>query len=240
MSSAVKPRSFRDRALNFLRKEVAPFIAIVFVLFSFRSAVADWYDVPTGSMRPTILEGDRILVNKLAYDLRVPFTNWRIASWDDPARGEVVIFPSPKDGVRLVKRVIGVPGDTIELRDNVLFINGVRSDYTPLSLSTLAQVPESERAGRLFATERMAGGPSHAVTSIPAIAAQRSFSPQVVPAGHYLVMGDNRDQSADSRFFGFVPRESIVGRSARIAISLDYARWYLPRWSRFGRPLDGR
>jgi len=238
MTNAPKPRSFRERALHFFRKEAVPFLAIVFVLFSFRSAVADWYDVPTGSMRPTILEGDRIFVNKLAYDLRIPFTNWRLASWDDPARGEVVIFPSPKDGVRLVKRIIGLPGDTVELRDNVLFINGVPSDYAPIEPDTLAQVPEAERAGRVFATERLTGGPSHAVSSIPAVPAQRTFSPQTVPPGHYLAMGDNRDQSADSRYFGFVPRESIVGRSSRVAISLDYSRWYLPRWSRIGRSLD--
>lgn len=238
MTNSGNPRSLRDRALHFFRKEVVPFLAIVFVLLSFRSAVADWYDVPTGSMRPTILEGDRIFVNKLAYDLRIPFTNWRVASWDDPARGEVVIFPSPKDGVRLVKRIIGLPGDTVELRDNVLFINGALSDYAPIEPATLAQVPEAERAGRVFATERMAGGPSHAVASIPAIPAQRTFLPVTVPPGHYLAMGDNRDQSADSRYFGFVPRESIVGRSSRVVISLDYSRWYLPRWSRTGRSLD--
>lgn len=238
MPDTSKPRTVRSRALLFARREVVPFLAVVVVLMTFRSSLADWYDVPTGSMRPTILEGDRILVNKLAYDLRVPFSNWRVASWNDPARGEVVIFPSPKDGTRLVKRIVGLPGDTVELRDNVLFINGLQCDYAPIDPSTLAQVPAREQQGRVFSTERMPGAPPHALTVIPGVPSRRSFAPITVPAGHYLALGDNRDQSADSRFFGFVPRGSIVGRSSRIAVSLDYARWYVPRWSRFGRSLD--
>lgn len=232
------PRSIRQRLLRFFRKEVVPFLAVVVVLMTMRSSLADWYDVPTGSMRPTILEGDRILVNKLAYDLRCPFTNWRLASWNDPARGEIVIFPSPKDGTRLVKRVIGVPGDTIELRDNTLIINGRPCAYAPIDPGTLAQVPSAERAGHVFASEQLDAARSHAVTIKPGLPARRSFAPVTIPTGQYLMMGDNRDESADSRFFGLVPRESIVGRSSRIALSLDYSRWFLPRWSRTGRPLE--
>ncbi|MBL8745317.1 MAG: signal peptidase I, partial [Phycisphaerae bacterium] len=205
---------------------------------TFRSSLADWCDVPTGSMRPTILEGDRILVNKLAYDLRVPFVGWRVASWADPARGEVVIFPSPKDGTRLVKRIVGLPGDSVELRHNVLYINGLKSDYSLIDPGTLAQVPASEQTGRNFSTERLPGGAAHALTTIPSVPSIKSFGPVTVPPGHYLALGDNRDQSADSRYFGFVPRASIIGRSSRIAISLDYAHGYLPRWSRTGRSLD--
>jgi signal peptidase I len=87
------------------------------------SAIADWNDVPTGSMNPTILAGDRIFVNKLAYDLRISFTTWRLAHWDNPRRGEIVVFFSPVDGTRLVKRVIGVPGDVIAMNGNRLYIN---------------------------------------------------------------------------------------------------------------------
>lgn len=238
MPACDHPRSFRDRMLRFARREVVPLLAVVLVLLSFRSAVADWYDVPTGSMRPTILEGDRILVNKMAYDLRVPFTNWCVATRGDPARGEVVIFPSPRDGTRLVKRIIGLPGDVVELRNNMLFINGAAADYGPIDPGTLAEVPLAERAGRAFAAETIPGGPRHAVTAVSGVAAKRDFGPVTVPHGMYLVLGDNRDESADSRFFGFVPRGSIVGRSSRVAISLDYSRWLLPRWSRFGRVLD--
>ena len=83
---------------------------LALVMFSMRSSLADWYHVPTGSMKPTILEGDRVFVDKLAYDLKVPFTTWHLAEWSQPQRGDIVVFFSPKDGTRLVKRVIGLPG----------------------------------------------------------------------------------------------------------------------------------
>src|SRR5207302_3032432 len=108
----------------FWRQWVKPFAIVLLVLFGVRSAVADWNDVPTGSMKPTILEGDRIFVNKLAYDLKVPFLGWRLARWGGPERGEVIVFASPADGTRLVKRVVGVPGDRIEVADNRLWVNG--------------------------------------------------------------------------------------------------------------------
>ncbi len=106
------------RTLRFWREWIRPLLVVVIVLGSFRSSVADWNDVPTGSMRPTIIEGDRIVVNKLAYDLRVPLTGWRLVHRGDPQRGDVVICYSPADGTRLVKRVIAGPGDEIELRRN--------------------------------------------------------------------------------------------------------------------------
>lgn len=237
MPDQANPVLLRDRAVRFFRKEIVPFLAVVVVLMTMRSSLADWYDVPTGSMRPTILEGDRILVNKLAYDLRVPFLGWRIMTWNDPARGEIVIFPSPKDGTRLVKRVVGLPGDAVELRDNVLFINDQPSTYSPIDPATLEQVPSSERPGRIFATELLAPATPHALTITPGTPAPRSFPRLIVPPDHYLMLGDNRDQSGDSRSFGFVPRGSIVGRSSRIALSLDYAKWW-PRWTRTGRALE--
>src|SRR5258707_4743278 len=114
----------KQKWTTFLRKEAKPLLITLLVLFAFRSAIADWNDVPTGSMKPTIIEGDRVLVNKLAYDLKVPFTTWHIAQWDNPKRGDVVVFYSPADEVRLVKRVIGLPGDRIELKNNEVFVNG--------------------------------------------------------------------------------------------------------------------
>src|SRR5688572_25322377 len=103
------------RARRFLRQTLAPIALTVLVLCSFRSAVADWNIVPTGSMNPSIVEGDRIFVNKLAYGLKVPFTTWHLAHWDQPARGEIVVFVSPGDGMRMVKRIVGLPGDTVEM-----------------------------------------------------------------------------------------------------------------------------
>src|SRR5215468_9503033 len=125
-------KRFRARARHWWRKEIRPLLILLAIGFSIRSSLADWNDVPTGSMRPTILEGDRVYVNKLAYDLKVPFTTWHIAEWDNPHPGDIVVFFSPYDGQRLVKRVIGLPGDTIELRDNSLVINGEPIKYQPI------------------------------------------------------------------------------------------------------------
>src|SRR5688500_5649188 len=120
----------KQKVVRFL-KQARSFVFVVLLVLSFRSSIADWNDVPTGSMKPSILEGDRIYVNKLAYDLKVPFTTWHVAEWDSPERGEVVVFFSPQDGIRLVKRVIGVPGDVVEMRNNRLYVNGLPASYQP-------------------------------------------------------------------------------------------------------------
>src|SRR5436853_4206732 len=114
------PKHLR-RATQYLWREwVRPLGLVAIIVFPLKSALADWNWVPTGSMKPTILEGDLVLVNKLAYDFKVPFTLWRIARWGEPKRGDIVVFFSPKDGTRLVKRVIGMPGDTLAMRNNTL------------------------------------------------------------------------------------------------------------------------
>jgi signal peptidase I len=212
-----------------------PVLICVLVLAPFRSAVADWNDVPTGSMKPTILEGDRIVVNKLAYDLKVPFTTWHVAEWGGPTNGDVVVCLSPKDGIRLVKRVIGVPGDSVAMRGNRLLVNDRASVYTPLAP---ASVPWIQPRAHTFHTERLtAKDPGHSIMLTRSRFAGRDFGPVVVPQGHYLVMGDNRDNSFDSRGFGFVPRESILGQATGVAMSIDLESWF-PRWERFFTALD--
>src|SRR5438270_7833291 len=113
-------------------EEIKVFVLMLLVVSSLRSALADWNDVPTGSMKPTIEEGDRVVVNKLAYDLKIPFTTIEVAKWGDPQRGDIVVLFSPVDGVRLVKRVIAVPGDRIEMRDNQLLVNGQAASLKPI------------------------------------------------------------------------------------------------------------
>src|SRR5579863_8085829 len=130
----------KERWNQFLRTEARPLLITGLVLFAIRSAVADWNDVPTGSMKPTILEGDRIFVNKLAYDLRVPFVGWRLIHWADPQRGDVVVFNSPADGTRLVKRVVGLPGDVIQLVANQVWVNGKPAVYLPLDEQIAGQI----------------------------------------------------------------------------------------------------
>src|SRR3954451_6678207 len=101
-----------------------PLVIVAAFVLPFKSAIADWNWVPSGSMKPTILEGDLVFVNKLAYDLKAPFTLWRFTEWSDPKPGDIVVFFSPYDGTRLVKRVIAKPGDTVELRNEALIVNG--------------------------------------------------------------------------------------------------------------------
>ncbi|MBE0541553.1 MAG: signal peptidase I [Verrucomicrobia bacterium] len=224
-------KSLRVRALHWWKKEIRPLLILVFILFAVRSSLADWNDVPTGSMRPTILEGDRIFVNKVAYDLKVPFTTWHVAGWGDPQRGDIVVFFSPHDGTRLVKRVIGLPGDTIELRGNQLVINGTNVEYQPVTEERLRDIPATEREGRVFASEQLPGQ-THAVAGYPAAPAPRTFAPIVVPRGEYFMLGDNRDDSFDSRFWGTVKRTEIVGRATAVVLSLDKSHYWLPRWQR--------
>ena len=231
--------TLRSRARHWWRQEIRPLLILALILFSVRSSLADWNDVPSGSMQPTILVGDRIFVNKLAYDLKVPFTTWHLAQWSNPQRGDIVVFYSPRDGTRLVKRVVGLPGDTVELRNEQLIINGIPVDYAPLPAEISAQLPEAEREHSLFATEQLSAHP-HAVMAIPELPAKRTFGPIQVPEGHYFMMGDNRDNSFDSRYFGVVERKEIVGRATAVVMSLDWTHYWLPREHRFFNPLDAK
>jgi len=213
------------------RRHVVPFAFVTAVLLAARSSLADWNDVPTGSMNPTILEGDRIFVNKLAYDLKVPFTTWHVAEWADPRRGDVVVFYSPVDGDRLVKRVAAVPGDTVAMVNNRLVVNGVPAGYGPPDPTVVAGLPPRLQTGYRFGTESV-GNRSHPVMETPGRPARRSFGPVTVPPGKYLVLGDNRDNSYDSRYWGFVDRGQIVGRATGVAVSFDPEHSYAPRWGR--------
>ncbi len=205
---------------------------ILFVVVPVKSSLADWNWVPTGSMNPTILEGDLIYVDKVAYDLRVPLTLHRLARWSEPQRGDVVVCLSPDDGTRLVKRLIAGPGDTVELRSNVLLLNGQPLAYDKAVTNYAGQLPEDLARGCIVAMEDL-GRTVHPVISIPGIRAMRNFGPVTVPDGYYFVLGDNRDVSRDSRFFGFVPRQAILGRARAVILSFDITNKYQPRVNRF-------
>ncbi len=208
------------------------FLFIVFVVIPVKSSLADWNWVPTGSMNPTILEGDLIYVNKAAYDLRFPLTQYRLARWSNPERGDIVVCFSPEDGTRLVKRVVALPGETVEMRDNTLLLNGKPVGYTQIDPKYAERLPGKVRDRCVLAMEQLDGS-AHVVMSVPSLAAMRDFGPVAVPKGSYFVMGDNRDNSKDSRFFGFVERRSIVGRAGRVIGSFDITDKYQPRFRRF-------
>ena len=146
-------------------------------------------------------------------------------------RADIVVFFSPHDGIRLVKRVIGLPGDTIELRNNQLVLNGAPVAYQPITEELLRYIPAAERKSRVFASEKLPGQ-THTVGGYPTAPAPRNFAPIVVPPGEYFMMGDNRDDSFDSRFYGPVKREKIVDRATAVVLSLDKSNYWMLRWKR--------
>lgn len=226
-------RYSNNKLISFLQSN-KQFLIFILLMSVFRSAVADWYTVPTGSMQPTIQEGDRIVVNKMAYDLRLPFTDVTLFSLDTPQRGEIVVFESKAADLRLIKRVVGLPGDVVSMTDEVLEINGQQLSYLPLSKITLQQ------GSSVVTSTEMLGAIQHQV-NIDNNASNRlsSFSTITVPAGHYLVLGDNRRHSADSRVYGFVPHNELRGKATAIAFSVDYDNYYLPRSDRFFKDIYG-
>jgi signal peptidase I len=213
-------------------EELRIFLVMLLVVSSLRSALADWNDVPTGSMKPTIEIGDRVVVNKLAYDLKVPFTTIELVKWADPQRSDIVVLFSPQDGTRLVKRVVALPGDTISMADNQLLVNGKAAKWSPMTAG------EDTEQGLTLITHETMFGRTHTMMLTPHFPAMRSFGPVAVPAGQYFVMGDNRDNSNDSRFIGFISRKSIVGRATAVAFSLDREHHFAPRFNRFFKRLD--
>lgn len=223
----------KSKLVTFWRQTAKPLLTVVIVVTAVRSAIADWNDVPTGSMKPTIVEGDRVFVNKLAYDLKVPYTTWHLAQWSNPKRGDVVVFYSPKDGTRLVKRVVGLPGDRIELLNDHLLVNGQTAVYGALPKEIIDAIPALEQPTHEFATEKIGDNQPHPVMVTPSLPAMRTFGPGIVPENHYFMMGDNRDNSFDSRYFGPVSRDRIIGEATTVVISLNRDRYYAPRWHRF-------
>lgn len=218
-----------------LRKLIADnkgFLTFVFCMLLMRSALADWYLVPSSSMYPNLLEGDRVICDRVAYDIKLPFTDVILKQVADPKRGDIVTFSSPEDGIRLVKRLVAVPGDVVEMRNEKLVINGVEASYTPVSRDAGHLTPVREYPSQQLVFKESLGSLQHDVIVMPDRAAMRTFGPVKVPAGQYLMLGDNRDNSKDSRYIGFVKRELITGQVRRLMFSLNGDNYYLPRLER--------
>jgi signal peptidase I len=218
--------------------EYRGFAVFLLLMLGFRSAWADWVYVPTGSMNPTILEGDRLLVNKHLYGLRVPFTLIHITRGEDPRRGDIIVFDSPVNGTSLVKRVIAVPGDTVSLDRERLIVNGIPAAYSSGERRELASLLRATRAEHPLVLTESGDGPTHDILLLPDRWAPATVGPIVVPRGMYFVLGDNRDNSADSRYIGLVPRRNIVGRATRVVVSLNPDRYYRPRTGRVLKSLS--
>jgi signal peptidase I len=210
------------------------FFPVILIVLVFRSFLAEPFRIPSGSMMPTLLVGDFILVNKFAYGLRLPVLDKKMVAIGEPERGDVIVFRFPKDPSQdYIKRVIGLPGDEIVYRDKVLSINGKEVPRT--YIEPYSGIDEESRALANAGTETMLEllpEIEHRILEIPGI--QRGPAVAVtVPKGHYFVMGDNRDNSQDSRFWGFVPEQNLVGKA--FVIWMSWRGWKRGGFVEFGR-----
>jgi signal peptidase I len=204
------------------------FFPIILIVLVVRSFIFEPFRIPSDSMMPTLLDGDFIFVSKYSYGLRLPVVNTKVVPVGDPARGDVVVFRLPSDpSVNYIKRLVGLPGDRISVRNDQLFINGER---IPVEFNGTYE--KEDYFGAQLGLERL-GDVTHTVMYIPG--REAADFDGVVPAGHYYFMGDNRDNSRDSRFpeVGFVPEGNLVGKAVRIWLNVK-----LPSgpvlWSRIG------
>jgi signal peptidase I len=209
------------------------FFPVIALVFFFRSFLYEPFKIPSSSMVPTLQIGDLILVNKFTYGVRLPIVNKKIIEVNDPQRGDVMVFKYPKDpSLDYIKRIVGVPGDKIAYKNKRLSVNGKELSYRPL--------PDYLDEGNLTYSkqflEKLAGTEHKILVDdrAPAYVANPDAFPQhelctynaegfacTVPAGHYFMMGDNRDNSLDSRYWGFVPNQNIVGKAFFVWMNLN-------------------
>ena len=227
-----KVQRARDPVIIEYSRSLFPVLLIVLM---FRSFLFEPFKIPSGSMIPTLLVGDFIVVNKYAYGLRMPVLHTKFLSLGEPERGDVVVFRYPVDpSVNFIKRLIGLPGDTISYRNKELYINGERVPEKLQGRFTSDEVKcSTPRSDALQFTETT-GDVEHPIL-LHENSGGRNGQWQV-PEGHYFVMGDNRDRSKDSRFIGSIPETHLVGEAVRIWMHMDGLEW--PDWGRIGTKIQ--
>jgi signal peptidase I len=222
MDRAVREKVQRPRDPVIIEYSRSLFPVLLIVLL-FRSFLFEPFKIPSGSMIPTLLVGDFIVVNKYSYGLKLPVLNKKILSLGEPERGDVVVFRYPVDpGVNFIKRLIGLPGDTITYRNKELFVNGELVSSRQNGRYTRDEVKCSTPRADAVRFHETVDAVEHDI-----LLHERSGSRNgqwVVPEGHYFVMGDNRDRSNDSREWGFVPAENMMGRAVGIWMNFDYTK----------------
>jgi signal peptidase I len=238
------------------------FFPVAVVVLLLRSFVFEPFRIPSDSMMPTLLDGDFIIVNKYAYGLRLPVVNHKILAIGSPQRGDVVVFRYPPDpSINYIKRLVGLPGDRVQVHDDKLIVNGKPVPTVDLGLyddgcyqgMRLAQEHLGEHRHEIMfcptpgdiAVEPLPTCNRHQSRSYVCVASQSNEVPDrgdwaehVIPPGTYLMIGDNRDNSADGRYFGFVPEDNLVGKATRIWFNWDLQRSGGPVWSRIGRAIE--
>lgn len=219
----VAPLSKKDKFI----KETKSIFWIVLLVLAFRSIFFEPFRIPSGSMIPTLLIGDFILVNKLAYGVKVPFSDWYtdpvyIYKRDMPKRGDIIVFKYPKDpNINYIKRVVGVPGDTVEMIDKVIYVNGKKIDMKEIPGKKIMEDMDDKFRGYNLSFYKVKNGEhTHTIMQDVDNTYKVDYEKRTVPEGKFFVMGDNRDFSYDSRFWGFVPFENIKGEAMFIWFNL--------------------
>lgn len=233
------PRRNENEAEPIIVEYARSFFPIILLVLVIRSFIAEPFRIPSSSMLPTLHVGDFILVNKFAYGIRLPVINTKVFKNGEPERGDVIVFRYPKreeekdkPDVDYIKRVVGLPGDRVGYFNKTIYINGKPVAQTNLEKTTdligLAKTSAKLRQEQL-------GKHEHQILVDPAIRLVEGET--IVPEGHYFVMGDNRDNSNDSRFWGTVPEENLVGKAFFIWMSWDWNNGGII-WHRLGQSID--
>ncbi len=211
-------------------KSFFPVLLLVFVL---RSFVVEPFQIPSESMVPTLEVGDFILVNKFAYGIRLPLARTKVIDISDPKRGDVMVFFPPHEDRYFIKRVVGLPGDTIRYENNVMYVNGEEMPQTLSYVDTRSDRACRSRSGRHVVVEEAFGEDTHMMRKCEVNYFPADGRQWEVPPGHYFMMGDNRDNSSDSRVWGPVPEERIVGKAFAIWMHWE-SLLSIPSFSRVG------
>lgn len=224
----------RSKKMSLIIDYARSFFPILLIVFSVRSFAYEPRRIPSGSLKPTLLVGDFILVNKFNYGIRLPVIHTKILSINNPKRGDIVVFRRPTEpSLDLIKRVIGVPGDRISYVNKVLYINGQEINQQFEKYNT--DQNDETSSWEVMQKQENLVGVKHGIYQIPN-AENDNFYDVVVPKGKYFMMGDNRDDSADSRSWGFMPEENIIGQATRVLISVDTVKHPI-RWERIGERI---
>ncbi|MEN8214537.1 MAG: signal peptidase I [Pseudomonadota bacterium] len=236
--SKKRGENVKEHVLIDISRSIFPVILVVLIL---RSFLFEPFKIPSGSMMPTLLVGDFIAVNKYAYGLRLPVTDTKILDVGEPQRGDVIVFRFPEDkSIDFIKRVIGLPGDVLEYKNKMLYVNGKPQPQQKLGVYEGVGSGKVETGDILF-NEKL-GEAEHRILVDPGHALRCPYlanGPVKVPPGNYFTMGDNRDNSRDSRCWGFVPEENLVGRASMIWMNLDWKREGFPiDWGRIGDSIN--